>query len=216
MERTRIDLSFSILTDCLHVTLQTGTRKGFFTHNEQAEVRINPDTSEPEVVRPAILQIICPPDCDFSSAERQLWLEKAITEGIRAHAKAQLIPRLRALAEHFDVELKEIKVNSSRGRWGSCSCRRTKSRRSFLSVLFGPKEKPSFNINLSLFTLLLPYDVQRLILLHELMHTRHMNHSAAFHADLNQWLDGKEKALEAKLKRYSTNIYSFQSFDRHS
>ena len=46
---------------------------------------------------------------------------------------------------------------------------------------------------------------QRLIMLHELTHIHHMDHSPAFHAELNALLGGKEQELEQELKAFQRN-----------
>ena len=201
-KEARIDWRFRIESDCLHISLVKGEREGFYLHNENVEVR-EVSKGNWEVLKPAVMQLICPPDCDFDAEGRQEWLEKVIVEGIRNHAKAQLITRMWSLAQLHGIQLNEVKVNSSKGRWGSCG---------------GPKngmlgEKSKYNINLSLFTLLLPMSLQQLIMLHELAHTRHMDHSAAFHAELGRWLCGQEEELERRLKTYSTSIFVFNCAD---
>ena len=196
-----IDWSFSIESDCLHIYIIKGTREGFSVHNDSAEIRKD-ERGEDVIVTPARCEILCPPDCDFDAEGRQQWLEKVIVEQVRRHAKAQLIPRMLSYAKRRNITLCEVKVNQSKGHWGSCSRHRKGG------GLFSKREE-HFNINLSLFTLLLPLSVQRLVLLHELTHTRHMDHSPAFHRDLDVWLGGQEAALEAELKKYTTNVFAF-------
>jgi predicted metal-dependent hydrolase len=50
--------------------------------------------------------------------------------------------------------------------------------------------------------MLLPDELREFIILHELCHTQHHNHSTAFHALLNTLVGGKEKALNRELKAY--------------
>lgn len=196
-----IDWNFRITSDCLHIELVKGNREGFYVRHEPAEVRL--EASGDEVIqKPGLMQIICPADCDFDAPRRQEWLAKVIEEGVRKHARYQLCTRMVGYAAHYGIELHDVKINSSKGRWGSCS------RHGHQAQLAG-RGQEYFNINLSLYTLLLPLPVQRLVMLHELTHTRHMDHSAAFHHDLDEWLDGKEEALEQELKRYTTSIFSF-------
>lgn len=207
-----IDWDFRILSDCLHITVVKGTKDGFYLHHEPATTCRNAQHHE-EVVRPAVMQLICPPDCDFDAEGRQQWLEKVMVEGIRQHAKQQLIPRMVAYARLHNITLREVKINNSHGHWGSCAhhTKRTCTNAGPVGAKAGKHADPTeyFNINLSLFTLLLPLPVQRLILLHELCHTRHMDHSPAFHHDLDIWLDGQEQALEQQLSHYTTSIFSF-------
>ncbi len=195
----RIDWDFRIETDCLIVSLVKGVGTKFMLHRLPAQIAKDAQ-GEDIIVKPAVLEIHCPPDCDFEKDGMQAFLERAIVEGIRNHAKAQLLPRLLGYAKRYGIQLNVVKVNSSKGRWGSCSQHK---QRTLLN------NKKCFNINLSLFTLLLPMRLQKLILLHELTHTIYMDHSPAFHAHLNAWLGGKEAALEKELKNYNTSIFPF-------
>ena len=194
-----IDWDFRIQTDCLHISFVRGTRAGFSLHHEEARI-CKDERQNDQILSPAVLQVVCPPDCDFDAPGRQEWLCKVIEEGVRNHAKAQLVPRMLAYAGYYNINLREVKVNNSKSHWGSCGRhgQTVKGQR----VVY-------FNINLSLYTLLLPMPLQRLVLLHELTHTRHMDHSADFHRDLNVWLDGQEPILEKQLKRYHTSLFSF-------
>lgn len=198
-ETARIDWDFRIETDCLHISFIKGTSQKVLFHKEAAQIDKNMHGEE-IILKPAILQFVCPPDFDFDKGDRQALFERAIIEGVRLHAKAQLLPRLLGYASRYGIQLNEVKINSSKGRWGSCSQHK---QRTLLN------SKKSYNINLSLFTLLLPMHLQKLILLHELTHTLYMDHSPAFHAQLNTWLGGKEDALEKELKKYTTSIFSF-------
>ena len=181
--RPAIDWDFQILSDSLHITVVRGTNAHFYLNHT-----------------PTTMQLICPPDTDFHAEGRQEWLAKVLTEGLRQHARSQLIPRVEEYAAEHGITLHDVKVNLSKSHWGSCAQHKAGS------VL---DRRGYYNINLSVFTLLLPLDLQRLILLHELMHTRHMDHSPAFHHELDQWLGGQEAALEARLKPYSTDLFSF-------
>ncbi len=198
-ETVHIDWVFRIETDCLHISFIKGTSQKVLFHKEAAQIDKNIHGEE-IILKPAILQFVCPPDFDFDKGDRQALFERAIIEGVRLHAKAQLLPRLLGYASRYGIQLNEVKINSSKGRWGSCSQHK---RRTLLN------SKKSYNINLSLFTLLLPMHLQKLILLHELTHTLYMDHSPAFHKQLDAWLGGKEASLEKELKKYNTSIFSF-------
>ncbi len=198
-ENHHIGWDFRIESDCLHISLVKGTRQGFFLHQEAAEIGRD-DLGEDVVLKPAEMQIICPPDSDLDEEGRQAFLERAMIEGIRNLAKKQLLPRLLGYARHYGISLNEVKINSSKGRWGSCSLHKKGTINKRLKL---------YNINLSLFVLLLPLHLQKLILLHELTHTIYMDHSDAFHANLDSWLGGREKELEKELKKYDTTIFSF-------
>ncbi len=122
----------------------------------------------------------------------QLAEQRRAIERMRALAKRTLPPKLLSLAEQYGFKVKEVKISSARTRWGSCVCRK--------KGLFARKE---YTINLSLYCILLPEHLLRLIMLHELTHIHHMDHSAAFHAELDAMLGGKEKEYEKELKQFS-------------
>ncbi len=82
----------------------------------------------------------------------QEWLKRA--------AYDRLAPRLLQLAEELDCRVSRVSIRRQRTRWGSCSTRGTVS------------------LNCSL--LFLNAEVVRYLFVHELAHTRHMNHSADF------------------------------------
>jgi predicted metal-dependent hydrolase len=50
--------------------------------------------------------------------------------------------------------------------------------------------------------MLLPEHLREFIILHELCHTHHHNHAAAFHQLLNSLVGGRENELNRELKRH--------------
>ncbi len=167
--RPLINLDYRIDTEYFKLSLVTGERDRFLAHSELGEMRI-----------------VCPPTADFADSKLQEWLHKVIEEALRRNAKIILPPRLYMLSERHNLPYKSVKINSSRGRWGSCSARKT--------------------INLSYFLVLLPPHLMDYVLLHELCHTREMNHGDRFWALLDSLTDGKALALRDELKNYRTEI----------
>lgn len=98
------------------------------------------------------------------------WLKQAAGE--------RLSPALMHLAGELGFAVQRVVIRSQRTRWGSCSTRGTVS------------------LNCSL--LFLPSDVVRYLFLHELAHTRHMNHSRAFW-DLVESLEPDYRKLDREL-----------------
>jgi predicted metal-dependent hydrolase len=80
------------------------------------------------------------------------WLKRA--------AQERLAPRLLQLAGELNYPVSRVSIRCQRTRWGSCSTRGTVS------------------LNCSL--LFLRFEVVRYLFVHELAHTKHMNHSAHF------------------------------------
>lgn len=167
--RSLIDLDFRIDAEYFKLSLVQGERERFLAHSELGELRI-----------------ICPPDADFTDEKLQAWLRKVVQEALRRNAKIILPPRLYQLSLQHGLTYRSVKINSSTGRWGSCSS--------------------SGNINLSCFLMLLPRHLIDYVLLHELAHTREMNHGDAFWALLDRLTEGKAFQLRSELKQHRAAI----------
>ena len=131
-------------------------------------------------------QIVCPEGVNFEDDNLQEWLLKVIAEALRRNAKIILPQRLYMLSKMHNLPYKAVKINNSQGRWGSCSA--TKS------------------INLSFYLMLLPKHLIDYVLLHELCHTREMNHGDKFWQLLDKLTDNRSQALRAELKNYKTSL----------
>lgn len=167
--RPLIDLNFRIDAQFFKLSLLSGQRERFLSRSEFGEMKI-----------------ICPPDVNFADNGVQSWLRKVIEEALRRNAKIILPPRLYMFSMRHNLPYKSVKINSSSGRWGSCSARG--------------------NINLSFYLVLLPQHLIDYVLLHELTHTREMNHGERFWGLLEQLTDGQAQKLRKELKMYHTHI----------
>jgi predicted metal-dependent hydrolase len=87
----------------------------------------------------------------------------------------------RLAAEH-GFRYGAVRVKATRNRWGSCTVRD--------------------DINLSISLAALPAHLAEYVVLHELCHTVHKNHSARFHALLDSVTGGRSRALRKELGRY--------------
>lgn len=83
-----------------------------------------------------------------------------LTGWLKRCARERFGERLRELAERHGLEYQRISVRAQRTRWASCSSRGT--------------------ISLNYKLLFLPPELVDHVLLHELAHTRHLNHSQRF------------------------------------
>jgi len=105
---------------------------------------------------------------------------------VRMKAKQVLPPRVMELAGKYGFKVNRVTIKDNRSNWGSCS---TKG-----------------NINLNLRLVLLPDHLRDSVILHELCHLRHMNHSVKFHALLDvlcrNELGRSERELVRELKTY--------------
>jgi predicted metal-dependent hydrolase len=128
------------------------------------------------------LHIACPEKTVFDDERVQMLLKGFIEQALRHEAKRVLPKRLLVLAKQFGFTYSSVKINNSKSRWGSCS---TKG-----------------SINLSLSLMLLPTHLSDYVLLHELCHTKEMNHSERFWQLMNQITNNKALALRKELKGY--------------
>lgn len=167
--RPLIDLNYRIDTEFFKLSLVSGERERFLSRSELGE-----------------MQIICPPDADFADEGLQKWLRKVVEEALRRNAKIILPPRLYMLSQKHNLPYQSVKINSSNGRWGSCSARRS--------------------INLSYYLILLPKHLIDYVLLHELTHIREMNHGERFWALLDELTEGKAQILRNELRQYRTEF----------
>lgn len=92
---------------------------------------------------------------------------RVLQKWLLPHAKDYLTNRVRVLAQKYGFTVKDVRVRGQRSRWGSCSA-------------LG-------NININYRLILLDNSLVDYLILHELCHLRHMNHSAAFKACLHSY-----------------------------
>ena len=108
---------------------------------------------------------------------------KARIEELRRAAKADLPGRIGRLSEATGLKCEKLSIRASRTKWGSCS--------------------GSNHISLSLFLMTLPEHLRDYVIVHELCHTVHHNHSPRFHALVDRMVGGNEKALNRELRAFA-------------
>lgn len=126
------------------------------------------------------LRIALPNSTDIKSEAAQSIIKKCLIHTLKTEGKSYLPQRTLALAAKHNFEVSKVTVKEIRSRWGSCSSRK--------------------NINLSCFLMLLPTHLIDFVILHELCHTKQMNHSSAFHALMNSVTNGQESILNNELR----------------
>ena len=132
--------------------------------------------------RSGFCEIVCPADTDFD--HHQEWLIRVVTEQLRIQAKELLPQRLARLAVEHGFHYQRVSIQSSHTRWGSCSAQNT--------------------INLSLYLMTLPSALIDYVLLHELCHTVHHDHSQAFWTLMDHVTDGQAHSLRQQLNAHHT------------
>ncbi len=134
-------------------------------------------------LKSGILSIEYPHSTNCTSAETQKHFWNGISYFMRKEAKRLLPDRTKQLAEKYGFSYSETKIQSSKTRWGSCSS--------------------SGSINLSLYLTLLPAHLVDYVILHELCHTKEMNHGVNFWRWMDRVTDNKSKELRAELKKFN-------------
>lgn len=95
-------------------------------------------------------------------------LTAAEVEALRQRAKADIPPRVSFWAARMGLQPAAVKITSARTRFGSCSS----------------KDHLCF----SLYLMQYPPEAIDAVVVHELCHMRHRDHSGAFYAEVQRWL----------------------------
>ena len=106
------------------------------------------------------LKVSYPSSLDVADKQLQTAVVKALVPIWRAKAKEYLPARLESLATTYGFKLKEVRLKNIHSRWGSCTS--------------------TGNINLNIQLMKLDEDLIDHVLLHELTHTKALNHGADF------------------------------------
>lgn len=109
----------------------------------------------------------------------------AVERHLRRLATIELTRRVGELAAAHQCQVKRVVVRDQRTRWGSCSCRGA--------------------ISLNWRLIQLPAHVRDYIIVHELMHLRHLNHSPRFWAEVEKSCPDYRVA-EDWLKSHATQV----------
>lgn len=104
------------------------------------------------------------PTTPVVQSKLRLGVKKALVK----EAKHYLPERLDRIAQQFGFVYGDVSIKSMRSRWGSCTSQG--------------------NISLNCFLMQAPWELIDYVLLHELVHTKHMNHSSAFWQTLEGYM----------------------------
>ena len=132
------------------------------------------------------IMVQLPEQTDIYDPEIQDMIRWGIQAAWRKEAKRYLPERLGELSRKHHLPYNKVIIKNNRSRWGSCSQLK--------------------NINLSLYLMRLPDHLIDYILVHELVHTVHQNHSRKFWKDLEKIFPGA-KISDRELKEFRIDIY---------
>lgn len=125
------------------------------------------------------------PNDDIADLNIQRQIREIILKTLRKEAKSYLPRRLQFIAGEHGFHYDNVKLTHSSSRWGSCSSRGT--------------------ISLNIALMNLPFELLDYVLIHELCHTRQMNHSQEFWREVAQ-IDPNYKRHRQALKQFTPNV----------
>lgn len=122
---------------------------------------VRPTTGHLDVSRAGlIITVQLPEDETLSSPDVIAAIREEMRAALRIEAKQYLPRRLKFLADKLDCSYDRVRFSHASGRWGSCSSQGT--------------------ISLNIALMKLPHELIDYVLVHELSHTKHMDHSSEF------------------------------------
>ncbi len=136
-------------------------------------------------VRQNVINVLCPVDTPVTHASVQKAAERGAHKALKVEADRLLPQRLEQLARQHHFTYHSVTTKRLSSRWGSCSQLK--------------------EIVLNIYLMQLPWELIDYVILHELTHTEHLNHSAQFWQRLEQALPNA-RALRKQIRQHRTNV----------
>ncbi len=121
-----------------------------------------------------------PSNTDFESPDTIRIVKEASIAMLRYEAKKRLPYIVKEIADANGFRYSSVKINSAQTRWGSCSSKGS--------------------LNFSLFLMLMPIHLIRSVVVHELCHTKHMNHGDSFWALFDKVYGVSHKIVDKEIR----------------
>lgn len=137
------------------------------------------------------LSVGIPDHMDVDTVQKKL--ADAARKVLKVEAESLLPQQLIHYAKTHGYEVHSVTIKPLHSRWGSCSSRG--------------------DITLNSYLMQLPWPLIDYVILHELAHLHHHNHSAQFWADVESMLPSY-KSRRAALKKYPTAVFDARESER--
>ncbi|MGI6612513.1 MAG: M48 family metallopeptidase [Candidatus Nanosyncoccaceae bacterium] len=148
-------------------------------------LKVEPSEKLRASIRPNFLVIHLPKNRQLKEPEVQSLISQNVAKILRQQAKHYLPERLDYLAKKHGFKYEKLRLSHAITRWGSCT------------------NKGTISLNITLMTL--PNDAIDYVIVHELCHLRHPNHSKDFWEEVGKIIPNY-KYYEKLLKHYSVIV----------
>jgi hypothetical protein len=166
------------------IEIKDGNRYG-----KEHILRIIPSTETRTRITKNEILIYCPTKNTTLSQEFIPIAKKAIYRALKKEAADLLDKRLALHANNHHFRYKNSSFKSMKSRWGSCNSNR--------------------EITLNIYLLMLPWELIDYVIFHELSHTLHLNHSAAFWEQVSEHVPNY-KLLRKELKQNQAAVMALR------
>lgn len=137
---------------------QEGDR--YFYFGEPLQFKILPSSKRKPVVRVRENELQITLHEATSPADRKKVIQKAVQEFYKKKAEEVIHDRLQFFNEHYHLRYNRVTFRNQKTRWGSCSAAK--------------------NLNFNWRLIMAPIEIIDYVVVHEMSHLKHMNHSVAF------------------------------------
>lgn len=148
----------------LHAILEQAQPSEVYTHGQQVgkshSLRVVAGSRFKVARHGQHITITLPENISLTDKTVAREVRDAVIAALRIEAKSYLPKRLSYLASKLGLQYSKVRFSHASGRWGSCSTAGT--------------------ISLNIALMKLPFELIDYVIIHELSHTVHMNHSKEF------------------------------------
>jgi len=162
-------------------------RREILKHNDRIgksfRLKITPQPAAKVIsarIQTSEVVIHVPPGTDETELQKKIHL--AAEKALKREAEKLLPQRVDYMARKHGYSYSELKIKKLTSRWGSCSS--------------------SQKITLSYFLMQLPWELIDYVILHELIHTKHLNHGVEFWSEFKA-ARPNVKELRTQIKKHS-------------